>query len=361
MRNNYKEINVERLKEIVLKSDSFVDVVNELGYSLKEGHAALNIRRHIKRNNISTEHFSTVQKIKDSKIRYEKETLIRLVNECKTLKEILCELDLLPIDSNYKTLKKHLSLNNIDYSHIKSRNNFNKIINKNYEINKFSEIISSSLSYKEVFQKLGLDYRGNNYATIHKYIDIYQLNTSHFNVYSERVKTLSRYNKIPLSLILVENSEYKSTNNLKKRLYNENILERKCILCGQNENWNGAHMSLILDHINGVSNDNRIKNLRIVCPNCNATLPTFAGKNIKTNRDKIITPKIRKKKIRYCNKCGSPHSGKSGICITCSRIKSRKVEHPTHEQLLMDIKELGYSGTGRKYGVSDNAIRKWVK
>lgn len=52
-------------------------------------------------------------------------------------------------------------------------------------------------------------------------------------------------------------------------------------MCGQGEEWNGKKMSLILDHINGVHNDNRLENLRIVCPNCNATLDTHCGKNNK--------------------------------------------------------------------------------
>ena len=52
-------------------------------------------------------------------------------------------------------------------------------------------------------------------------------------------------------------------------------------LCGQDENWKGVKISLILDHINGIYNDNRIENLRIVCPNCNAGLDTFAGRNNK--------------------------------------------------------------------------------
>ena len=61
---------------------------------------------------------------------------------------------------------------------------------------------------------------------------------------------------------------------MKNRLYDEGLKERKCELCGQDENWYGKKMSLILDHINGVNNDSRIENLRILCPNCNATLPT---------------------------------------------------------------------------------------
>ena len=66
-------------------------------------------------------------------------------------------------------------------------------------------------------------------------------------------------------------------------LYKEEILSPVCSLCGQDENWNGMKISLILDHINGIHNDNRIENLRIVCPNCNAGLDTFAGRNINRN------------------------------------------------------------------------------
>ena len=98
-------------------------------------------------------------------------------------------------------------------------------------------------------------------------------------------------------------------------------------------------ISLILDHINGVHNDNRIENLRIVCPNCNAGLDTFAGKNNKSEN---------KEKIKEIKKQENTNS-------------RRKVERPPIEQLIKEIGEIGYSATGRKYGVSDNAIRKWIK
>lgn len=65
--------------------------------------------------------------------------------------------------------------------------------------------------------------------------------------------------------------------HLKRRLYKEGLKQRRCELCGQNEVWRGRAMALILDHVNGVHDDNRLQNLRIVCPNCNATLDTHCG------------------------------------------------------------------------------------
>ena len=57
-----------------------------------------------------------------------------------------------------------------------------------------------------------------------------------------------------------------------------------CELCGQGELWRGRPMGLILDHINGVRDDNRLENLRIVCPNCAATLDTHCGRKNRRER-----------------------------------------------------------------------------
>ena len=42
-------------------------------------------------------------------------------------------------------------------------------------------------------------------------------------------------------------------------------------------------------------------------------------------------------------------------------IEKRKVERPNYELLKEEVSKYGYSKTGRKYGVSDNSIRKWIK
>jgi tRNA G26 N,N-dimethylase Trm1 len=115
-------------------------------------------------------------------------------------------------------------------------------------------------------------------------------------------------------------------------------------------------MSLILDHINGIHSDNQLKNLRIVCPNCNATLPTHCGKNTKNKKEK----NIKIKKQNFCS-CGKEIQLNSKMCLDCHNKKNRKIKRPPKEELINEIKNLGYSATGRKYGVSDNAIRKWAK
>ena len=209
-----------------------------------------------------------------------------------------------------------------------------------------TKIISESETQRDVISKLKIRNAGSNYKTLRKYIELYNISTEHFINSYDKIVSINLNKKLPINDILVENSSYTRTH-LKKRLYDEGILKRECCLCGQDENWNGMKISLILDHINGVYNDNRLENLRIVCPNCNAGLDTFAGKNTKSKKN-ICT-------------CGSKKFRKSEKCNSCAGEDRRKVERPSIDQLKKEVEEFGYSATGRKYGVSDNAVRKWIK
>ena len=60
-----------------------------------------------------------------------------------------------------------------------------------------------------------------------------------------------------------------------KRLVREGIKEYKCIICGRDK-WNDIPLTLHLDHINGDNTDNRIENLRILCPNCHSQTITYS-------------------------------------------------------------------------------------
>lgn len=173
-----------------------------------------------------------------------------------------------------------------------------------YKKSNLEKIVSESKTLSECLDKLGLRKAGGNYNHIKKYIKIYDLSTLHFEKNYNRICEYSKNRKIPLDRILVENSTY-SRCDLKKRLYQEEILLPICSLCGQDENWKGVKISLIIDHINGVFNDNRIENLRIVCPNCNAGLDTFCGRsNIEERKNKICNCGNKKHRTaKRCQKC----------------------------------------------------------
>lgn len=97
---------------------------------------------------------------------------------------------------------------------------------------------------------------------------------------TKRGAITARSQTFPYEDVLVENSSYKRTN-LKKRLLKDGILKNECVICGLQELWQDKHLNMILDHINGVYNDNRLENLRLLCPNCNSQTDTFSGRNKK--------------------------------------------------------------------------------
>jgi len=66
--------------------------------------------------------------------------------------------------------------------------------------------------------------------------------------------------------------------HLKARILKKKLIEYICAICGIDSMWQNKPMPLILDHINGINNDNRLKNLRFVCSNCDSQLDTYKNK-----------------------------------------------------------------------------------
>lgn len=203
---------------------------------------------------------------------------------------------------------------------------------------------------------------GNNRLTFRRYVEEWGIDTTHFDPAAARREALRGRPVVPLAEVMTEGSRY-SRKNLKRRLYSEGLKERRCEICGQGEIWMGRRMSLVLDHVNGVRDDHRLENLRIVCPNCAATLETHCGRKNRLTREprrclrcqKQFLPKDYRQ--RYCSAycgCRWDRSGRP-------RPGARKVDRPPYEQLMAEIEATSYLAVGRKYGVSDNAVRKWIR
>ncbi len=144
--------------------------------------------------------------------------------------------------------------------------------------------VKESTSIRQVLKKLGLVEAGGNYSQIKKYLNFYSIDTSHFKGQGWN-KGMSGIGKprIPLKKALVKNSIYQSYK-LKNRLYAEKIKFPKCEECGWAKMSKDGRFPLELDHINGDSKDNRLVNLRILCPNCHSLKPTHRGLNRKKKK-----------------------------------------------------------------------------
>jgi len=141
--------------------------------------------------------------------------------------------------------------------------------------------VSSSLSIRQVLKKLKLVEAGGNYEQIKKYIVFYNISTSHFlGKGANKGRVMLRKSLYSLEEILKNGTRFQSFK-LKNRLFKEGLKEAKCEKCDWAEMSADGRLPLELDHINGDRYDNRLENLRILCPNCHSLQLTHRGKNKK--------------------------------------------------------------------------------
>jgi hypothetical protein len=121
------------------------------------------------------------------------------------------------------------------------------------------EAIAAATCWAEALRLLGYEVKGANYRTVQRWVARWAISTDRFDPNIARRRS-SRARAIPLEQALVENSTY-PRGSLKERLFASGLKQRICEMCGQDELWEGRRMSLVLDHINGISNYNRVENL----------------------------------------------------------------------------------------------------
>lgn len=208
--------------------------------------------------------------------------------------------------------------------------------------------VQTSRTKSDVIRKLGLKTNSSgNFQTIDKHIKTLNLDISHFKGSVGKPPT----REWDIKDILIQNSPYASTKNLKRKLLKLGLLKNECYgydaACGITE-WHGKKLSLQLDHINGDRTDNRLENLRLLCPNCHSLTPTFC--------------RGAKRQIKQCIDCGVPVSKKGNRCAGCNglihRGQNEKINWPDIDSLANISMELGFVKTGAQLGVSDNSVRK---
>lgn len=169
--------------------------------------------------------------------------------------------------------------------------------NKIYKLSdeQFVELLKKSSTISEVLFKLGYTVKGNSwgYSQVKRRMDDLNLDYSIFKGKSAVIKA-NKLNNIKKEDILKENCKHQRIV-LRRYIIKNNLIPYKCAICGCTK-WQGKTLSLELDHINGINNDNRLENLRFLCPNCHSQTSTYGSRNQQLNSSEYdISDDLRKK------------------------------------------------------------------
>lgn len=209
----------------------------------------------------------------------------------------------------------------------------------------FKEIVKEEINISGVLRKIGRATVGSNYNWVNRQIKRLNLDTSHWRKNHQSIPAIRIHKNEDL---FIENSNI-PRSTIKKRIIKDNILEYKCSECFLVK-WRDKKLSLILDHINGKSNDHRIENLRFLCPNCNSLTETFAGRNKLGN-------------FPTCCDCGTIVRHGSNRCINCNdnyKSKTYPRKFQIDDDLLIDFrvnKKMTFVEISKIYNVSDVTVR----
>lgn len=155
---------------------------------------------------------------------------------------------------------------------------------KKYTIEQLTEAVKTSKSIRQVLLELGLNPDGGgNAKNIKNLIKSNGLDTSHMlgKAWLKGSKNPHKKCKYKTSEVFSANSPYRGASvKLKNRYIKEFNVPYRCSECGISQ-WRGKKIVLQIDHINGVNDDNRNDNLRLLCPNCHSMTETYCGKNAK--------------------------------------------------------------------------------
>jgi hypothetical protein len=207
--------------------------------------------------------------------RWSDEDLIDAVGSASSMKQVCDRLGLWAGGGTYISLERRMDRLGLDRSHLRRKEQSHPRARRQWTDQQLADVVRTSSTVAEVARRLGYQPSGGVHRLLRHHMARLDLSTEHFAGQSwSKGKSVARRAQRPLTEILVRGSTYANNGALRKRLMREGLKPRHCELC-QLDEWHGHRLPLELDHINGEPTDNRLENLRILCPNCHAVTDTW--------------------------------------------------------------------------------------
>jgi hypothetical protein len=217
--------------------------------------------------------------------RYDSIDLAAIVQVSRSMSEVMRRLGLRPTGGNHRYISSKVRRAGIDTSHFGK--GARKVKLEQLGRVRLEELVQTSQTVAGVLAALGLPTEGRPHRELTERIKQLGIDTGHFlgsgwargltKETNEVVARVSRAQRRPDAQVFVRSSPETNGGRIVRRLRRLGWAYR-CTTCGLTD-WLGAPLVLHLDHINGVADDNRLENLRLLCPNCHAQTDTYCGRN----------------------------------------------------------------------------------
>ncbi len=271
------------LRAAVADSTTYLMVIRRLRLSGRGG-SHYNVKKRITELGLDTSHFTSAE---NNFVRpWTNEQLGNAVAASSSFADVIRALGLDPANGIEDKVRRRIKALGLSTAHFTRRQGNGKA---RWTDDQLRAAIASARSYAQVLRALGLVAAGGNYRQVQRRIDELKLDTTHFTGHGwsagmkfERAPTRS------LEELLVKGSTI-SSHALKLRLFAAGLKKPCCELCGwaQVRPCDGQ-IPVELDHANGDNTDNRLENLRVLCPNCHALQPTHRSLNRRSKR--LVAP-----------------------------------------------------------------------
>ena len=271
--SNQNKFPCDLLVRTTAASTSLVDLLRRLGAPL--GSRPLRyVRDRLKHYGIDTSHFVDEPLPERTKQSYTKELLEEAAAHAHSIREMFEYMGLPPSDSPYAYIRKKLDRLGIDTSHFTSGRRQGLPLTPCGEL---TSAVAESKSMAGVLKILGQTDNGGTRARLKQSLDAYGLSTAHFTGQGHTRGTSSPHRKsAPEILRRMESGTARTKTALLRRALDDMLVPHECSTCGMGDIWQGKHLVLEIDHINGDRLDNRRENLRYLCPSCHSQTETFS-------------------------------------------------------------------------------------
>lgn len=202
--------------------------------------------------------------------RISDEALREAARASRTLTETLERLGVETRGARRRYFRDRLRTRGVDTSHFEPEVKWSREV--------LQEAVASSSTMVQVLRHLGLDVVGGHHTHISRRVKAFGIDTSHFRIPAQRGGSRGRTRPEELLVRQDPATARRMPNHRLTRAMVDAGKPAQCAWCGNPGLWQGQPLRLEVDHVNGDWRDNRLGNLRFLCPNCHATTDTYRGR-----------------------------------------------------------------------------------